>query len=322
MMNFSIIVPVYNAEEYLRECVNSLLGQTLDKIEIILIDDGSTDKSGIICDSLADEYKNITVIHQKNQGQSVARNVGIRAATGKYIMFVDSDDYIVSNSCETFFKCAEQSGADIVWGDMLNDKRNKARLEIASDSTVSTHEFLKKTITTGTYDIVPWIKIYRRTFILTNELFFFEGVFYEDQEFTLRLLLTDGLIKKIDFPFYYYRENASSTTHTQSLKKGMDCINVINRMAEDINSVCLNEETKQVAYNIVGMSVYHMSQVYLKMGKAERNQLQGLFDKRLRSYANKTELLPKRMQVQNKLFVFCPNLLVGIFEIKSLLCRR
>ena len=93
----SIIIPVYNVEKYLEECVNSILNQKIKNYEIILVDDGSTDSSGEICDKMSANNQEITVIHQKNQGLSEARNSGIKKATGEYLMFVDSDDFINEN---------------------------------------------------------------------------------------------------------------------------------------------------------------------------------------------------------------------------------
>ena len=110
----SVIVPVYNVENYLNICINSIVNQTLKDIEIILVDDGSTDKSGIICDEFALKDDRIRVIHKSNQGLSSARNVGINAAVAQYIMFVDSDDWIEPEFCEAPYKVAMDNKADLV----------------------------------------------------------------------------------------------------------------------------------------------------------------------------------------------------------------
>lgn len=109
----SVIVPVYNVERYLERCVKSLINQTLREIEIILIDDGSTDSSGNMCDQYAGEDVRIRVFHQENQGQGIARNLGIRKAQGKYVCFLDSDDYLENNACQELFVLMEQNDADI-----------------------------------------------------------------------------------------------------------------------------------------------------------------------------------------------------------------
>lgn len=110
MVKFSIIVPVYNVEKYLNNCIESLLNQKFDNFEIILVNDGSTDKSGLMCDNYASTNKNISVIHKDNGGLSDARNIGIANAKGEYIIFVDSDDFIEPESLKKFNELIEKKG--------------------------------------------------------------------------------------------------------------------------------------------------------------------------------------------------------------------
>ena len=117
MINISVIVPVFNNERYLKRCLDSIIGQSLSNIEIILIDDGSTDKSGKICDMYAVTDKRVKVIHQKNAGVSAARNTGISIAVGEYIGFVDSDDWIEKQMYEKMFFEAKRSNSDVVMCD-------------------------------------------------------------------------------------------------------------------------------------------------------------------------------------------------------------
>ncbi len=311
----SVIIPVYNTEKYLKQCIDSLLQQTLDQIEIILIDDGSIDKSGEICDEYASIYSSIKVIHQKNAGQSAARNIGIQKALGKYLMFVDSDDYIIKDACSTLYNKAEKNDVDIVWADMLNDVNFKKRLAVCQEKIFTCQEYLKICILEGIYDIVPWLKIIRREFFIANNLFFYEGCFYEDQESTLRLLLTKGKLLKIAYPFYYYRENLNSTTHKPSLKKGMDCIKIIHAMDELVKNKQLTSGTEEYANNIVGMSVYHMSMVYGKMEYKDQKILLKNMDKIIKFYSKKTKLLSRRMRIQTKLFVNFPKTFAVTYKI-------
>ncbi len=109
----SVIVPVYNVEDYLDRCITSLTGQTLNDIQIILVDDGSQDESGVICDSHATDDSRIKVIHKENEGQGIARNTGLSEATGKYICFLDSDDYLDKNTCELLYEIMEGNNADM-----------------------------------------------------------------------------------------------------------------------------------------------------------------------------------------------------------------
>lgn len=127
----SVIVPIYNVENYLEKCVDSILKQTYTNLEIILVDDGSTDKCGIICDKYKLESERIQVIHKKNGGLSDARNIGIEKANGKYIIFVDSDDFIVDNAIENLYKNIIKYGKDISIGQIetFSDEKNIKKIE-------------------------------------------------------------------------------------------------------------------------------------------------------------------------------------------------
>ena len=119
-IKISIIVPVYNVKEYLRECLESLVNQSFENYEIIIINDGSTDGSDLICQKYKERYENIRYYSQSNKGQSAARNLGVRKSKGEYILFVDSDDYIVKDACRVLYKSAIKYDVDIVIGDILN----------------------------------------------------------------------------------------------------------------------------------------------------------------------------------------------------------
>ena len=134
----SVIIPVYNVEKYLEECIDSVLAQTYQNIEIILVDDGSTDSSGLICDRYAEKNTNISVIHQKNSGLSAARNSGLNKANGDYIYFLDSDDYISADAIEKLFSIAENDKSDIVFFDAyLSQIKPEESVEPSSTRIIS-----------------------------------------------------------------------------------------------------------------------------------------------------------------------------------------
>ena len=112
-VKMSIIVPVYNTEKYIRRCINSLIRQTLDEIKIILVNDGSADGSGTVCEEYAERDGRIRVIHKENAGQGLARNDGLAEAEGRYVCFLDSDDYLEPNACEELYNLMESAGADM-----------------------------------------------------------------------------------------------------------------------------------------------------------------------------------------------------------------
>ena len=115
MNKVSVIIPVYNVEKYLQRCVTSVTEQSYSNLEIILVDDGSVDKSGAICDDFAKKDKRIRVIHKENEGLGLTRNVGIKVATGNYICFIDSDDYIAREYIETIYSDLKKSSADVCY---------------------------------------------------------------------------------------------------------------------------------------------------------------------------------------------------------------
>lgn len=127
----TVIIPVYNTEQYLTTCLDSLLQQTFQDFEVILIDDGSKDKTGEICDEYSSRFPKIKVIHQKNRGVSAARKIGLEMACGKYIISVDADDWMEEDMLESLFFCAEQNDADITFCDY--DKVYKDRIEIVDN---------------------------------------------------------------------------------------------------------------------------------------------------------------------------------------------
>lgn len=238
-VHISVIVPVYNTEKYLRECVGSIIAQTMfDCIEIILVDDGSTDNSSKICNSFAREYKNITVIHQKNTGVSAARNTGIEKSCGKYIAFVDSDDYIFPEMYEKLFKNAEKTKADMSVCDFVHcfpDKEVPNRYPLPENEPMD-KSFIRDTIYTFMLKNESFNtccnKIFTRRIIeKSNSRFPVGRANAEDRRFTIDFLAKSDVICYTPYIGYYYRLVPTSTT--QSCHS--DCLgNYINQYYEDL----------------------------------------------------------------------------------------
>ena len=320
----SIIVPVYNVKDYIDECVNSLLNQDIDIYEIILINDGSTDGSDKICLEYAEAHSKIKYLTQKNCGQSAARNYGMTIARGEYILFVDSDDYICPEACRTLYNAAKNYDADIVVGDILNEKENvennsQFRWCPAENSCVSTLDFAKDALIYGVYDIVPWIRLVRKEFLISNSINFLEGCYYEDQEYTLRLLkVAKGSVVKIRFPFYYYRmDRVGSTTNYASKKKGIDFINVITHMQELVD---LSDKFRaDIQCKIIGMAYFHFINLWLRIETKNQNDLYVQFMQIVKSwegYEKTLELMPKSMNKKVVKFVKIKWMLKMEYEIK------
>lgn len=320
-IKISIIVPIYNTEDYLRECIDSLINQTLKDIEIILIDDGSTDSSGKICDEYAKKNKNMTVIHQSNAGQSVARNNGVKIAKGEYIQYVDSDDYIVPDACATLYSAAKSCDADIVRGDLFNNHKgmeNSCEIEFENEP-ISAAEYMVLSMDNNMYDIVTWLDIVKREVLNKYNISFMEGVFYEDHEYMMKLLANTNInLLKIHFPFYYYRPNRKgSTTNVHKLKKGSDMLKVINKMMWLSKNVNIDMKYKKYMESIVAMAVYHLSQIWVKMSSDDRKIIYKSINSEVKKYALKTDKLTNRMKIQNRLFLYAPNILHTILVLRN-----
>ena len=201
MPTISVIVPVYNTASYLSRCIESLVNQTYSDLQIILIDDGSTDSSGNIADEWQTKDPRIEVYHQPNQGQSAARNAGLQHAKGEYIAFVDSDDYIDNNYFSTMLQAADDTTDCVQTGYRRID---------SFGNTIRTYlprHFYQYT--------TPWGKIYRRAFLDKHQLRFPEGMIYEDVVFSIDLWLAHPMYKMIPYCGYNYTLNTTSTTSSK-----------------------------------------------------------------------------------------------------------
>ena len=244
-MKFSVIVPVYRVEEYLLTCVDSLLSQEnmRDQMEILLIDDGSPDRCGEICDRLAEVYEEIRVFHKKNGGLSSARNSGIQEAKGQYIVFVDSDDTLEAGALGKIQEALDKYGdADAVFYDGLEDDgTSRDSLRRITDDHVRIFEngkdFLLKEYRDNNLNVEAWLYAYRRTFLEKNQLTFQEGILHEDVEFTPRVLMKCGKIIQLSDQLYHYmvRENSISTQKNKekNIRDLFETLRKLDQMADE-----------------------------------------------------------------------------------------
>lgn len=209
MPDISIIVPIYNAEKYLNKCIDSLISQTKDELEFILINDGSTDNSEKIIKTYHD--KRIKYYKQKNQGIGKTRNFGIEKANGKYIMFLDSDDYLEKNATKLMFDKAFSTNSDLVICDYYKVKEDVKEEQNLTDFKTTTLEKTPNLL----YDInlSPWNKIYKSSLIKENNIRFVENLKYEDVPFVAEALDKAKKITKLNRCLnYYVIHNNSETT--------------------------------------------------------------------------------------------------------------
>lgn len=204
MAKVSVIVPVYNVEKYLKRCLDSLINQTLSDIDIICINDGSKDSSLQILEQYAQKDSRIVIYNQENSGLSVARNTGLEHASGEYIGFVDSDDWVDLDFYEKLYKSAKNNNADIAVADFIREHPNKKpkRLKLKEEKIYTTPED-KFMICKVHREGCVWNKIYRTEFIKSINLKFVPKMYYEDRDFTIRSLYFSK--KLVTTPNTYYR---------------------------------------------------------------------------------------------------------------------
>jgi len=230
----SVIVPVYQAEIFLPECVESLLDQTYENFEILLIDDGSSDNSGAICDKFALEDKRIRVFHKINGGVSSARNTGLLNARGKYVCFVDADDCMDKTCFADSLEVAKEFDADVI----QFGYRRISKKGIYQDFTPParwTYSCLEFYHESGSYQPAAWGYLFKRV-LLADSLFFSEEIrFGEDQEFTLKALFNANNIATLNKVYYFYRENTLSATSQQiDYETALDHLKVVKNLFQFI----------------------------------------------------------------------------------------
>lgn len=224
-MKLSVIIPVYNVEKYLAACLDSLLAQTMDDLEILLVDDGSTDASGEIADRYAVEHpEKIRCLHVDNGGQGRARNFALPLARGEYLGFVDSDDWVVPEMYEKLIRRAEESGADIVACDFLERYNDGSEKEVPGAFQDHPLSFAGSCCN----------KIFRAS--LAEGLRFPEGLWYEDFYFSAMLLIRARRTEYLREPLYIYRRGQPSTMHNNNAEKNLDMLKIMDMLEKELDA--------------------------------------------------------------------------------------
>ncbi len=221
---FSVIVPVYNVEAYLDRCVRSLVCQ--EGAEILLVDDGSEDHSGELCDQYEREYGNVRTFHKQNGGLSSARNHGIGQARGEYVLFVDSDDYVEADMCGRLWKeLRRRKHVDLIsFNGVEDDGRTRSELIRLKRTGVfcrSGHDFLLEGYRHRNFNVQAWLYAYRRDFLYENRLRFQEGILHEDVEFLPRAALLAGWVLAVPDCFYHYMVRSGSISTKKNQEKNI-----------------------------------------------------------------------------------------------------
>ncbi len=212
----SIIVPVYNVQEYLAECLDSICKQSYERIEIILVDDGSVDDGGEICDRYAQSDSRIRVIHKENEGLSEARNTGMKLASGEYLMFVDSDDVIAENLTEHLYKICKDAQAQIAMcGFIYYNKKKQNKLDVSDCILMERSEAVRELCRDRKIKNYAWGKLYHRK--LFEGVLFPTGQMFEDINTIYKVFLRSSRVVYTDMKGYYYRRRRGAITRTRSI---------------------------------------------------------------------------------------------------------
>lgn len=225
-MKVSVIVPVYNVEEYIEKCLQSLVNQTLEDIEIIVVNDGSPDNSQKIIDKYVKKYpKKVKSFIKENGGQGSARNYGLLKSSGEYISYVDSDDYVEKNMLEDMYVLAKKDNSDIViCGNNVISMDNEI---LKSESAII---YNNKDLDILFGKMAVWNKIYKRELLLKNNIEFRSKVWYEDIDFTIKLLFDDVKVSFIDKPLYDYLLRPGSTMNNSNINRNLELIQAFDEM--------------------------------------------------------------------------------------------
>lgn len=232
----SIIIPIYNVENYLERCISSVAAQSYQNLEILLVDDGSTDRSGRICDQWAERDPRVRVIHQPNGGVSAARNAGLQAAIGTWIIQVDSDDHIAPYAVEKLMRSAQTTGADMVICDFVKGSDEAFCFTENADAMVETADGISviHRIYDGDHNAlrygVPWCKMGRRQ--LYDGIRYPDGKIFEDIYTTHKLLFRCARIAVLDAPLFYYFQRPGSIMNASFSMKKLDYLQALVERVE------------------------------------------------------------------------------------------
>ena len=224
----SIVVPVYKVEEYIQECIDSILAQDYKNFELILVDDGSPDACGEICDQYKTVDSRICVIHKKNGGLSDARNAGLEVATGKYITFIDSDDFVSKDYLSTLYKVMINESSDIVQGRYTYEKREF--YQKGDIRNYSSKEALRHLMLFDDVEVCAWSKLYKIE--LFKNIRYPFGKINEDNFTTYKLILAASKVTTTSKAIYFYRYNPSGIMNGKFNPKRFDILNLKDEMID------------------------------------------------------------------------------------------
>lgn len=301
-MKISIIIPAYNVEKYIGNCLDSIFNQKVEKgeLEVIVINDGSRDGTESIIRQYKSEHPNLVYYSQENQGQSVARNAGLKIATGNYVWYVDSDDAITEDSIQTVFSYIEKyPNADFltfdnIYYDYQSGERHYSRSWGGRKvkGTPYDKKYSGKEASEVFRSVVPWYHVFKTDFLISNNLYFIPGLIHEDNEFTLRIFFFAKEVRFIPFAHYIYTGmrpgSITAESVSYSLKSAEDKIKTIEVWKAFERKNAKTKEQKKFINKAVnhtyrslilfGSRIFENSDVYILFQKNRKEWRQGYID--------------------------------------------
>lgn len=303
----SVVVPIYNVEKYLERCVNSIINQTYKNLDIILVDDGSQDNSGKICNKYKEKYSNIHVIHQKNQGLSVARNNGLAIAKGDYITFIDSDDWIKEDMIESLFNAIQKYKADIAsvgFCDVYDNGQIIKHAKYTKIEVLTKEKALECFLFNDYLTVCVCGKLYKTD--IWNGIQCPPGKLFEDQYTTYKLLDKSNKVVFVSNSYYYYYKRSGSIGHSQFDSQTYDLYYGIQEEYNFISNKYPRLECTLAVAKITWEIVF--INMMLRASNSENKQL--IFD--IRKFARKRikdvykcKFIGIVRKIQISLFTFC-----------------
>ncbi len=276
-MKFSVILPIYNVELYLAKCIDSILNQSYTDFELILVNDGSQDQSLSICDEYAKKDERIKVINQTNAGLSMARNNGLAIATGDYVVFIDSDDFVTSNDFLQKLVQKTVNNVDLIffkYSRFLDGPNILCKCSYSYKNAIlgnSMSDKLQRLVDDDAFYGMAWIKAVRRLMLVQNNIQFEKGLLGEDTEWNYHLLMHAKSIEFIDESFIAYRQRKGSISHSLKLKNLTDFIYVITKWVEPIKEI-RDEALKLALLGSMAKYYSNLLVVFVRVEEIEKNK--------------------------------------------------
>lgn len=322
---YSIIIPVYNVSKYIEDCLKSILGQSFEDFEIIIINDGSTDNSGEICDNYAINNNCIKVVHKLNSGTASARNTGLKIAKGKYIWFVDSDDLIAENSLNYLYELLKKYENISVLNFAKRDFNDHEVQEVSFQISINFFEIVQNSgDSVGMMPSSVCFSLYERNFLLGKNLKFEEDNVFEDEFFNLKLYINQRFnFLNTNFPLYLYRKGNqySKTSLKDSESLYEKCLSKI-KLFQYISQIRENKQNNEfLSYKkrVYAEYALHFLEGYLKSKSSERKEnLTEFFKENILSIPIQGTYF-KRSQIMRLLYNLNPSLFIGYIKLLILL---